>query len=844
MARTDSEQLVVELEARVRDFEKNFQKANRTANDNFKKIENRTSTAGKRMEKSMGEATKGIETKMIALSKSIKGGVAAAIVAASGAAIASARNVAREVANIGSEAKRAGVSVKAFQELRFVAEQNRIDVDAMVDGLKELNLRADEFVVTGKGPAAEAFQRLGFGAYELSRKLKDPSALLVDIIRKMQRLNKAAQIRIADELFGGTAGERFVELLDKGADGIERSIKEANELGIVLDEDVIKRADEIDRQFNLISQTIGTKMKGAIVSATIALADFMDTLNPPEQQRGNTIQNRLGIIYEQRERLKEALRAAKEQAENSLFGGGGGAEVQLLEKQIESLNDEAAKLMDIMDRRQGYRGIEGAGEAAEQATAKVRTLTESLVALKRQSETESMAMLKRYDARRANDAAKGGMLDLIGYAEGTDRGRGYNETLGYGAFTGGDRNLVAMTLREILALQKQMLAHPDNTFNSSALGRYQITSRTLRGLMGEMNLSGDEYFTADLQDRLAEQLLRRRGNSITGLRNEWEGLRGVSSSAIGRAMGISQQSMDPVDENVTQRIEEERAKREELAQAYQQIIEGSEGFTQQQRDELAALGMTEEAAAAYRYEQQLLNEAQRAGIDLTDEQRARIHELAGEMAAAEMQAGQFREAQANAAAMSDEWNNFASGALKGFISDLRDGASAGEAFANVLDQIAMKLLDVALNAIFSGGGGGGGIFGGIFSALFGGARAEGGPVEKNKVYRVGEKGEEWFVPKQSGTIIPNHDLPMMQNGASMIQTPQISRPNLQAPGQSGDQSVHVTVGIASDGNGNIKPFVESIARQQAGMAAAQLGKRVPAMVDARQAERQNRGTRA
>jgi hypothetical protein len=36
------------------------------------------------------------------------------------------------------------------------------------------------------------------------------------------------------------------------------------------------------------------------------------------------------------------------------------------------------------------------------------------------------------------------------------------------------------------------------------------------------------------------------------------------------------------------------------------------------------------------------------------------------------------------------------------------------------------------------------------------ARAGGGPVEKNKPYKVGEKGEEWFVPNNSGKIIPTH----------------------------------------------------------------------------------------
>ena len=37
-------------------------------------------------------------------------------------------------------------------------------------------------------------------------------------------------------------------------------------------------------------------------------------------------------------------------------------------------------------------------------------------------------------------------------------------------------------------------------------------------------------------------------------------------------------------------------------------------------------------------------------------------------------------------------------------------------------------------------------------------RAEGGPVEPNKPYKVGERGVELFVPDQSGTIIPNDEL--------------------------------------------------------------------------------------
>lgn len=128
------------------------------------------------------------------------------------------------------------------------------------------------------------------------------------------------------------------------------------------------------------------------------------------------------------------------------------------------------------------------------------------------------------------------MLDLIARAEGTDKGRGYNETLGYGALTG-NRNLTGMTLDQIDALQTEMLANPANAYNSSALGRYQITRTTLRGLRDQLGLSGSDLYDPAMQDKLALQLLARRGNSLTGLRQEWTGLGRVDDATLQGALG-------------------------------------------------------------------------------------------------------------------------------------------------------------------------------------------------------------------------------------------------------------------------------------------------------------------
>jgi peptidoglycan hydrolase-like protein with peptidoglycan-binding domain/muramidase (phage lysozyme) len=125
-------------------------------------------------------------------------------------------------------------------------------------------------------------------------------------------------------------------------------------------------------------------------------------------------------------------------------------------------------------------------------------------------------------------------LDFIADHEGTANrpNDGYDTSLGYGKFTGGEKRLTAMTLDQINALQVAMLDHPANNFNSSALGRYQIVRKTLRGLRTQFGLSGRELYSRELQDSLAVALIKRRGRDVAGLRLEWASLQRVNGNEI------------------------------------------------------------------------------------------------------------------------------------------------------------------------------------------------------------------------------------------------------------------------------------------------------------------------
>jgi len=126
------------------------------------------------------------------------------------------------------------------------------------------------------------------------------------------------------------------------------------------------------------------------------------------------------------------------------------------------------------------------------------------------------------------------MLDFIANNEGTagQPGDGYNTSLGFGRFIGGEKILVAMTLQQIDALQTEMLANPNNNFNSSALGRYQIVRRTLRGMKEQLNLAETALFDKNLQDRFGVVLISGRGRDVDGLRQEWASLQNVDPADI------------------------------------------------------------------------------------------------------------------------------------------------------------------------------------------------------------------------------------------------------------------------------------------------------------------------
>ena len=384
-------------------------------------------------------------------------------------------------------------------------------------------------------------------------------------------------------------------------------------------------------------------------------------------------------------------------------------------------------------------------------------------------------------------AAQKGILELIAQRE---SGGDYNATLDNGRWTGGARNLVNMTLKEILALQSSMRT-PENRAlygngqGSSALGRYQIVGTTLQGLIKDLGLSGNELFSPEMQDRLAAQLLRQiKPGDVSGIRGVWAGLNNVPAPVIQQAWG--QQSIERVDPEVQKELDKEIKERERLAEQakkYGQQLQQNL-LTEQETAKLAAaqasqisaikaqgLKPEDEARAIAQVtaeiEKQktvmmLMADAKRRNVELdammagtTMTYRQAIEAL-GEAKAADIIATNDRALAEGRAADAQRLMADAQAQVK---NGLIDSIIAGESFADVLGNIAQMFAKAALQAAlfnegpWASGGGGSGILGGLISSAFGGFRANGGSVSAGKAHVIGERGPEVFVPGVSGTVL-------------------------------------------------------------------------------------------
>ncbi|WP_421695481.1 hypothetical protein [Aestuariivirga sp.] len=320
----ETEQLVVTLEARIRDFERNMAKASGTAGKEFGAIERRALQSARKMEGVFGNLGGAIKGSLGSIGPGFLAGGIAGLISAEG--LQAIGNAVKSVADLADQAARVNVPVEDFQTLSFAAHQAGVETDKLENILQIFNREIGEAAIKG-GDLKKILDANGVSLTDSNGKLRSTKELFYELVTLVSRAKTAQEAMvIATAAFGRGAGDAL-PFLRQGAQALREGEQAARDSGAVIDEQLVQAAADFDDKWTAAWDVWKAKGKGAILEVMTGLENAFGRLDQFLQKWNVT---------------REALRANG----NGLPGLSDG-ELDALGTIIPALSREGSKLTEI-----------------------------------------------------------------------------------------------------------------------------------------------------------------------------------------------------------------------------------------------------------------------------------------------------------------------------------------------------------------------------------------------------------------------------------------------------------------------------------------------------------------
>jgi len=181
-----------------------------------------------------------------------------------------AKQTASAINEIDRMSKISGLASDTYQKLAFAAKMSDVEVESLGKGMKILAGHMDD-VSKGKAEAVSLFESIGVSTKDASGKMKSFDGILGDLADRFKSMPDGVQkVALATDLFG-RAGLNLIPMLNKGKEGLRGFYEEAEKLGIVLDEKLIKKGTELEDRLKRAEAWWSSFFKKIVVGAYEAI---------------------------------------------------------------------------------------------------------------------------------------------------------------------------------------------------------------------------------------------------------------------------------------------------------------------------------------------------------------------------------------------------------------------------------------------------------------------------------------------------------------------------------------------------------------------------------------------
>lgn len=686
--------------------------------------------------------------------------------------------------NLNKLSQRVGVSVESLSALQYASQLSAVSADQLTDGLTKLAKAAGD-TAAGTGEARGAFEALGISIKNSGGQVKGTEALLLEIADKFAGIEDGTgKAALAMKLFG-ESGTRLIPFLNQGRAGIEGLKNEAERLGVVLSSETAKAAEEFnDNMTRLGTQT--ERLKIALVENLIpALSRVAEEMVRAVREGDGFLGllkalTNLSPFNDLQRASKELVELVDEQfsIEQEIAkraGKAGQAELTALNERLAATKTrvgEVQKLLGVLRGETNALGEPINPQDTKKAPAPdIANPADALAAIRAKAQSESK---KIADALKAEEAAISGSIDILGtmlqqnlisfetyYAE---RSRLQKEGLDATIAAAQEEIRVAQRLRSQLPKEADRTAQDDKI--RDAQSRIEEAQKAFARTTVQSFYEADRAAQAYVQKLadIAIQIKEIDGDVVgAALGRFGQATRDLQLQAQAKGDTAALGNIDALRQRVAAQAQVNSLLQQ--AQIIQEQLSNAEARVQNERN-LGALSELDGLRKTSTARQEALAQLERIAKAYSDIAAASNNPVLKQQA--ENFKRQVEDLAASADLVKQKFQQIGESGLSQFFEDILDGTkSVKEAFADmgrsILQEVNKLVAQDIAKKIFgsfgggSSGGGGGGfleIAGSFLGSLFGGARADGGPVEAGRGYVVGERGPEWFMPRQSGQIIP------------------------------------------------------------------------------------------
>lgn len=247
-----------------------------------------------------------------------------------GALVSAGKRALDYAGSLGEVSQQLGVTSRDLQVFRYIGSQVGVEQAEMDKGLQRLTRTMGE-ADAGSKKQATAFRELGVAVRDVNGRVLTAGEVMPRLADAFAQIkDPATRARLETQLFG-KAGQQLDPLLTQGSKGVEALTKRADELGIVLGDDLVKKADDASDRLTELTTQLESKFAHVVADNADGILAFADAFA--------TLAN---MIFQAGGRLKSFMLIAGGAAVGGKFAGARGALVGGLGGNIAAMADRAA----------------------------------------------------------------------------------------------------------------------------------------------------------------------------------------------------------------------------------------------------------------------------------------------------------------------------------------------------------------------------------------------------------------------------------------------------------------------------------------------------------------------